>query len=83
MLTEEEAQLSAIAFITAMLNDDKESRELIYQDYDAESLKRMMRWVARFHWPFIGDRAAKGGTDFKKFWSLYATQLVATLENKK
>lgn len=47
MITEQEAQKSVIALMTAMLDNDKQAREIVYSDMDEDSLKRIIRWAIR------------------------------------
>lgn len=46
-LDEHEAIEMAIAVSTAMLNNDKVAREMLYEDLDTVDLKRVLRWVIR------------------------------------
>jgi hypothetical protein len=46
-LNEHEAIEMALAVSTAMLNNDKTLREMLYEDLDVNDLKRVLRWTAR------------------------------------
>lgn len=46
-LNEHEAIQTAIAVSTAMLNNDKPGREMLYADLDTDDLKRVLRWTVR------------------------------------
>lgn len=80
MISETEAKMLALSFITAMVNEEKEARETLYEDLDVESLKRMMRWVARFHWPMMHELAAKRGMTMQTFWQRNAISHMATID---
>ena len=46
-LTQNDAINTSLAIITAMMKNDKQTREFIYEDLDNDDLKRVIRWTAR------------------------------------
>lgn len=46
-LSQNDAINTSLAIITAMMKNDKQTREFIYEDLDADDLKRVLRWTAR------------------------------------
>lgn len=47
-LTQNDAINLSLAITTAMLNNDKQTREFLYEDLDVDDLKRVLRWNNRF-----------------------------------
>ena len=47
MISEAEAKEIVLQLGTAMLNNDKEAREMVYANLDTDSLKRVIRWAIR------------------------------------
>ena len=48
MLTESEAKQMVVGVATAMIQNDKQAREMVYGDLDTEELKRVLRWSVRW-----------------------------------
>jgi len=59
--TEEEAIHALMEIITAMSQDDKETREMLYADYTREDLQRILRWNIRWFLHFFYFSAAVTG----------------------
>lgn len=47
MLSEQESREALVQLTTAMMNNDKDIREMIYQDFSTDDLKRILRWSIR------------------------------------
>lgn len=78
MITEIEAKQAVVALGTAMLNDDKEARELIYSDMDADSLKRIIRWAMRQNLQNFAVISSMSGIDPKDAWAQLAMLISMT-----
>ena len=72
MITETEARQAVIALGTAMLNDDKEARELVYSDMDTDSLKRIIRWAMRQNLQNFAVISIMSGVEPTEAWSQLA-----------
>ena len=76
-LTQNDAINTSLAIITAMMRNDKQTREFIYEDLDNDDLKRVVRWTARqvgTLW-FMSQAALMDNTDSDKAieaWEDYA-----------
>jgi hypothetical protein len=68
MISEKEAISIALAVGTAMLNNDKEAREMAYADLDSDSLKRVIRWVTRLMLHNLSFVAAMSNQDMNQMW---------------
>lgn len=75
MISEEEARATVIQLGTAMLNDDKATRELVYQDLDEDSLKRVIRWSMRMQLNFFAQLCGLIGLDPYQAWSRIAMDM--------
>jgi hypothetical protein len=78
MITETEAKQAVVALGTAMLNDDKKARELIYSDMDADSLKRIIRWAMRQNLQNFAVISLMSGIDPKDAWAQLAMLISMT-----
>lgn len=47
-MTQNEAIQISLGIATAMKNDDKVAREMLYEGLSEEELKRVLRWTTRF-----------------------------------
>lgn len=75
MITEQEARGIVVQLGTAMIEDDKEVREIIYSDLDEESLKRVIRWSVRMQLHFFGQLCVLIGLNPVEAWSRLAMDL--------
>ncbi len=48
-LSENEAKLVINGLLLAMIDNDKEAREIIYEDLSTDDLKRVVRWLCRMY----------------------------------
>lgn len=53
MISESEAKSIVMQLGTAMINDDKKTREMVYEGLDEDSLKRVIRWSMRIQLNFF------------------------------
>ena len=72
MISEQEAQQSVIALMTAMFHNDKQAREILYADMDNDSLKRIIRWSVRQNINMFASLCIVSGQDPEKAWSDFA-----------
>ena len=82
MISEYEARSTVMQLGTAMLNDDKQAREMVYAELDEDSLKRVIRWSMRqllFHFSSI---AVMQGLDPMDAWSKLAIALTMEEEGE-
>ena len=78
MITETEARQAVLALGTAMLNDDKEAREIIYSDMDTDSLKRIIRWAMRQNLQNFAVISLMSGMEPKDAWAQLAMLMSIT-----
>jgi hypothetical protein len=71
-MTEQDARSIVYALGTAMLNEDKPSREMIYEDLTNEELKKVLRWAMRQNLYNFAIIAAMNGMDIMEAWSTIA-----------
>lgn len=75
MIAEEEAKGIVVQLGTAMMNDDKELREVIYKELDPDSLRRVIRWSMRIQIHFFYQLCSLFGLDPKEAWSKIAMDI--------
>jgi hypothetical protein len=75
MISETEARNVVFSLGTAMLNDDKEAREMLYSDLDNDSLKRVIRWAMRHNLQNFASLAIMSGYEPKDAWAQLATYI--------
>lgn len=82
MITEAEAKQTALAVMTAMAQNDKESREAVYKDMTPDELQRVLRWTTRwllFHMAVILKHQ---GVDFNEGLAAFAMSVNYDIEQK-
>lgn len=80
-LTQNEAIEVALGVATAMFNDDKEAREIMYADLDAEDLKRVLRWTTRYYIRFWATVHTFQGIDPLEAWSQFVMYINTAIAN--
>lgn len=67
-LTQNEAIQVMMGVVTAMINDDKEGREAVYNELSEEELKRVIRWMVRWFIELFGTMCLVQGIDPLEHW---------------
>lgn len=75
MISEAEAKATVMQLGTAMLDDDKETRELVYSDLDTDSLKRVIRWSMRMQLNFFIQLCYVYGINPQEGWQKLAMDI--------
>lgn len=81
-LSEKEAIETAIAVSTAMLNNDKPGREMLYADLDTDDLKRVLRWTIRMSLQRHMVLCQLTGNDPMEAWKNESLAMAAAYEAK-
>lgn len=68
-MTEAEARGIVYAVGTAMLNDDKEAREIAYGGLDDDEMKKIFRWAMRQNLYNLAVICQFEGIDIREAWS--------------
>lgn len=71
-MTEPEARGIVYAVGTAMLNEDKEAREIAYADLDGDEMRKIFRWAMRQNLYNFAVICQFEGIDIKEAWSSLA-----------
>jgi len=68
-----------MSLVTAMSQNDKETREMLYADLTVEDLRRVLRWSIRWYLELFRDVALMGGVNpeeaLKSFFLAYSLAL--------
>ena len=86
MITENEAIKTSLAVTTAMINNDKMFREMVYGDLEADELKRVLRWTTRLLiQQFAANVVVTGGDvdNLPKVWQEWSMLMSDSLEENK
>lgn len=81
-MNESEAILTSIAISTAMFNDDKPTRELLYETLEIEELKRVLRWTVRMSIHRHLAICALTGEDPIQAWQEHSLAIATGTEGK-
>lgn len=73
-MTEPEARAVVYALSTAMMEGDKESREMIYENLTNEELKKVLRWAMRKTLVQHAQLCGIIGLHYKETWQAEALQ---------
>lgn len=71
-ITSEEAKEIALAVGTAMAENDKAAREMMYKDLSEEDLKKVLRWTTRWLINHVLILCTINGILFEQGWRHFA-----------
>jgi hypothetical protein len=76
MMTQNEAIETSLMVTTAMMANDRDTRNKLMDELSADDLKRVLRWTTRFQVRFFVTTAmAAGATDPSQLWTQFCQQL--------
>lgn len=81
-ISQNEAIEVSLAVCTAMLTDDKQAREAIYDGLEAEDLKRVLRWTSRFYLGQFALFAKLSNVPTIEAWQAFCADAIVQIEGK-
>lgn len=72
-LTQNDAIQVLLGLGTAMINEDKEGREIVYKELSDEDLKRVLRWACRYWLRSFAMCMTLQGADPRSSWEEFVT----------
>ena len=86
-ISENEAKLVINALLFAMIDNDKEAREIIYEDLSTDDLKRVIRWLCRMYlrtlWIVLSSQGYDPATELKSQIMEMGMMLSETEDNEE